>query len=125
MAGEKEPALKNYYVLAGPFGANIGVRPLDPDRIDELGRLINEEMLVGFPDVQSFAAQGNLFGGFGDGRNIDFQLQATDFEQLLAAARAAEKLIQEKMPGAQVQAFQDLEMANPELRLNPDDRRLN
>ena len=29
------------------------------------------------------------------------------------------------MPGAQVQAFQGLEMAEPELRLNPDDRRLN
>ena len=125
MAGEKEPALKNYYVLAGPFGTSIGVRPLDPDNIDELGKLINEEMLVGFPDTQSFAAQGNLFGGFGDGRNIDFQLQATDFPALLAAARYAEKLIQEKMPGAQVQAFQGLEMAEPELRLNPDDRRLN
>src|SRR5688572_7428694 len=54
MAGEKEPALKNYYVLAGPFGTNIGVRPLDPDDIDELGRLINEEMLVGFPYTQLF-----------------------------------------------------------------------
>jgi len=125
MSGEKQPALKNYYVLAGAFGTNIGVRPLDPDNIDELGRLINEEILVGFPDTQSFAAQGNLFGGFGDGRNIDFQLQATDFPALLAAARYAEKLIQEKMPGAQVQAFQGLEMAEPELRLNPDDRRLN
>jgi multidrug efflux pump subunit AcrB len=125
MAGEKEPALKNYYVLAGPFGTNIGVRPLDPDNIDELGKLINEEVLAGFPDTQSFASQGNLFGGFGDGRNIDFQLQATDFPALLAAARFAEKLIQEKMPGAQVQAFQGLEMAEPELRLNPDDRRLN
>jgi multidrug efflux pump subunit AcrB len=125
MAGEKQPALKNYYILAGAFGTNIGVRPLDPDNIDELGKLINEEILVGFPDTQSFAAQGNLFGGFGDGRNIDFQLQATDFPALLAAARSAEKLIQEKMPGAQVQAFQGLEMAEPELRLNPDDRRLN
>jgi multidrug efflux pump subunit AcrB len=125
MSGEKQPALKNYYVLAGAFGTSIGVRPLDPDDIDELGRLINEEVLVGFPDTQSFAAQGNLFGGFGDGRNIDFQLQATDFPALLAAARFAEKLIQEKMPGAQVQAFQGLEMAEPELRLNPDDRRLN
>ena len=125
MAGEKQPALKNYYVLAGPFGTNIGVRPLDPDNIDALGRLINEEVLVGFPDTQSFAAQGNLFGGFGDGRNIDFQIQSTDFPALLAAARMAEKLIQEKMPGAQVQAFQGLEMAEPELRLAPDDRRLN
>ena len=125
MAGEKQPALKNYYVLAGPFGTSIGVRPLDPDNIDELGRLINEEVLVGFPDTQSFAQQGNLFGGFGDGRNIDFQIQSADFPALLAAARTAEKLIQEKMPGAQVQAFQGLEMAEPELRLAPDDRRLN
>src|SRR5690349_15397294 len=125
MAGEKQPALKNYYILAGAFGTNIGVRPLDPDNIDELGRLVNEEILAGFPDTQFFAAQGNLFGGFGDGRNIDFQLQATDLTALLAAARSAEKLIKEKMPGAQVQAFQGLEMAEPELRLNPDDRRLN
>jgi multidrug efflux pump subunit AcrB len=125
MAGEKEPKLKNYYVLAGAFGTNIGVRPVDPDDIDELDTLVNDYVLAGFPDVQSFAAQGNLFGGFGDGRNIDFQLQSTDFGKLLAAARAAEKLIQEKMPGAQVQAFQNLEMAEPELRLNPDDRRLN
>ena len=80
MAGEKEPKLKNYYVLAGAFGTTIGVRPLDPDHIDELNTLVNEHVLAGFPDVQSFASQGNLFGGFGDGRNIDFQLQATDFD---------------------------------------------
>jgi multidrug efflux pump subunit AcrB len=125
MAGEKEPKLKNYYVLAGAFGTNFGIRPLDPDDIDELGKLVNEEITVGFPDTQIFAAQGNLFGGFGDGRNIDFQLQATDYAALLAAARNAEKLIQEKMPGAQVQAFQGLELAEPELRLTPNDRRLN
>ena len=49
MAGEKEPALKNYYVLAGAFGTNIGVRPLDPDDIDELGKLINEEITGRLP----------------------------------------------------------------------------
>ena len=125
MAGEKQPALKNYYVLAGAFGTNFAVRPLDPDRIDEIGKIVNDEIMVGFPDTQIYAAQGNLFGGFGDGRNIDFQLQSADFPALLAAARSAEKLIQEKMPGAQVQAFQGLELAEPELRLAPDDRRLN
>jgi multidrug efflux pump subunit AcrB len=125
MAGEKEPKLKNYYILAGGFGTNFGIRPLDPDDIGELGRLVNEEITVGFPDTSVFASQGNLFGGFGDGRNIDLQLQSADFPGLLAAARKAEKLIQEKMPGAQVQAFQDLELAEPELRLEPDDRRLN
>jgi len=125
MAGTKEPKLKNYYILAGGFGTNFGIRPLDPDNIDVLNKLVNEEITVGFPDTQIFASQGNLFGGFGDGRNIDFQLQSADFESLLAAARKAEKLIQEKMPGAQVQAFQDLELAEPELRLEPYDRRLN
>jgi multidrug efflux pump subunit AcrB len=125
MKGDKQPALKNYYVLAGPFGTNFAVRPLDPDRIGEIGRIVDEEIMVGFPDTQIYAAQGNLFGGFGDGRNIDFQLQSADFPALLAAARKAEKLVQEKMPGAQVQAFQGLEMAEPELRLAPDDRRLN
>jgi multidrug efflux pump subunit AcrB len=125
MAGEKEPKLKNYYILAGGFGTNFGIRPLDPDDIDVLGKVVNEEITVGFPDTQIYASQGNLFGGFGDGRNIDLQLQSADFPNLLAAARKAEKLIQEKMPGAQVQAFQDLELAEPELRLEPDDRRLN
>jgi multidrug efflux pump subunit AcrB len=125
MSGEKEPKLKNYYILAGGFGTNFGIRPLDPDKIDELNKLVNEEITVGFPDTFVYASQGNLFGGFGDGRNIDLQLQSSNFEELLAAARKAEKLIQEKMPGAQVQAFQDLELAEPELRLEPDDRRLN
>jgi len=124
MAGKKQPALKNYYVLAGAFGTNFGVRPLDPDDIGALDKLINDEIMVGFPDTEIYATQGNLFGGFGDGRNIDFQLQSTDFEGLLAAARHAEKLIQDKMPGAQVQAFQGLELAEPELRLEPNDRRL-
>lgn len=124
MRGERQPALKNYYVLVWPGGGGtIGARPLDPDRIDELGRLISEEITAGFPDTQVFASQGNLFGGFGDGRNIDFQLQSSDFEALLPAARRAQEIIREKLPGAQVQAFQGLELAEPELRLTPDDRR--
>jgi len=125
MAGEKQPALKNYYILIWPNGGgSIGVRPLDPSKIGELGRVINEEITTGFPDLNVFAQQGNLFGGFGDGRNIEVRLQSADFDALLATARAAEDVIREKMPGAQVQTFQDLELSEPELRLVPDDRRI-
>jgi multidrug efflux pump subunit AcrB len=124
MAGEKEPALKNYYILIFPGGGTIGVRPLEPSRIDELGRLINEEIVVGFPDLQVFAQQGNLFGGFGDGRNIEVRLQSADFNGLLKAAHAAQDVITTKLPGAQVRSFQDLELSEPELRLVPDDRRI-
>ena len=125
MAGEKQPALKNYYILIWPGGGGgIGVRPLDPSKIDELGRIVNEEITAGFPDLNVFAQQGNLFGGFGDGRNIEVRLQSADFDALLATARAAQDVIVEKMPGAQVRSFQDLELAEPELRLVPDDRRI-
>ncbi len=125
MRGEKEPALKNYYVLVFPGGGTIGARPLDPAKIDLLDKVVNEEIVSGFPDTEVFASQGNLFGGFGDGRNIDFQLQSADLEALFPVARRAQQLIQEKLPGAQVQAFQGLEMAEPELRITPHDRRLN
>ncbi len=125
MAGEKEPRLKNYYILIWPGGGGgIGVRPLDPSKIDELGRIVNEEITAGFPDLNVFAQQGNLFGGFGDGRNIEVRLQSADFEALLKAARRAQDVIIEKMPGAEAQSFQDLELAEPELRLVPDDRRI-
>lgn len=124
MRGAKEPALKNYYVLVFPGGGTIGARPLDPTKIDLLDKVINEEIVSGFPDTEVFASQGNLFGGFGDGRNIDFQLQSADLEALFPIARRAQQLIQEKLPGAQVQAFQGLELAEPELRITPHDRRL-
>ena len=124
MAGEKEPRLKNYYILIFPGGGTIGVRPLDPSKIGELGRIVNEEITVGFPDLDVFAQQGNLFGGFGDGRNIEVRLQSADFDALLKSARAAQDVITEKMPGAEVRSFQDLELAEPELRLIPDDRRI-
>ncbi len=124
MAGEKEPRLKNYYILIFPGGGTIGARPLDPSKIDELGKVINEEITVGFPDLQVFAQQGNLFGGFGDGRNIEVRLQSADFDALLASARSTQDVITEKMPGAEVRSFQDLELSEPELRLVPDDRRI-
>ncbi len=125
MAGEREPRLKNYYILIWPNGGgSIGVRPLDPSKIGELGRIVNEEITSGFPDLQVFAQQGNLFGGFGDGRNIEIRLQSADFEGLLAAARQAEQVVAEKLPGAQVRSFQELELSEPELRLSPDDRRI-
>jgi multidrug efflux pump subunit AcrB len=125
MAGVKEPRLKNYYILIWPGGGGgIGVRPLDPSKIDELGRIVNEEITAGFPDLEVFAQQGNLFGGFGDGRNIEVRLQSSDFDALLETARKAQDIITAKMPGAEVRSFQSLELSEPELRLVPDDRRI-
>ncbi|HKE44118.1 MAG TPA: efflux RND transporter permease subunit [Steroidobacteraceae bacterium] len=125
MEGTKEPALLNYYVLVWPGGGGtIGARVKDQSQLPELERLLKEEILVGFPDMQSFVAEGNLFGGFGDGRNIDLMLQSADVSALFPIARAAMEEIEKRMPGAQVQPWQGLEAAEPELRVTPDDRRL-
>jgi len=125
MDGEKEPALKNYYMFSWPGGGTIGARALDQDKVKDLERLIREEVTVGLPDTQAFIMQGNLFGGFGGGRNISMLLQSRDTSALMQVAGQTLGLIEEKMPGSRVQPFPGTEIAEPELRLTPDDQRIN
>src|SRR5690625_3178226 len=62
-----------------------------------------------------------MCGGRGS-REIDIDLQATDVDQLLEAGRAAFAEISRKMPEANIRPQPELELAQPELRLLPDDR---
>ena len=124
MAGEKEPALKNYYVLVWPGGGTIGVRAKDQSKVKELERIVRDEVVAGFPDTRAFVFQGNLFGGFEGNRNIAVHMQSSDVEALLDTARNALTQVPEAIPGAQVQAWPGTELAEPELRLHPDDRRI-
>ncbi|NMP32577.1 efflux RND transporter permease subunit [Thalassotalea sp. M1531] len=122
MDGDKEPALKNYYIFSGPFGGNIGVRAKDQSRVDELLDIVRNEVLVDLPDTRAFAFQGNLFGGFGGGRQVQMQLQSKDTRALQEAAKQGLLLVQGAIEGVSVQANPGVEMAEPELRLTPDDR---
>ncbi len=124
MAGTKEPALKNYYVIIWPGGGTIGVRVQDQSRVKELETIIREEVLAGIPDFQGFAAQGNLFGGFGNGRDIALHLQSVDPEALGVAAQRTRDLLQQTFPGANVQMFPNIEGGQPEIRLLPRDERI-
>ncbi len=124
MAGEKEPALKNYYILVGPWGMNIGARAKKQSDVKELERLVRDEIVAGFPDTRAFVYQGNLFGSFNGNRNISVYLQSADTEVLLDAAREGLDLIAEAIPGSQTQAWPGTEMAEPELRFHPNDRRI-
>jgi multidrug efflux pump subunit AcrB len=124
MAGEKEPALKNYYLFSDERGGNIGIRVLDQSRIDEMVKITNEEILAGFPDTRVFAAQGNLFGNFGASGSINLELQAADFDGLGASVPAAIDIIQEALPGAQVWPNPDPQIVTPELQIIPNDRRI-
>jgi multidrug efflux pump subunit AcrB len=125
MDGVKEPALKNYYILTWPGGGTIGARALDQSRVDELLDVVRNEVLVDIPDFRGFAMQGNLFGGFGGGRDISMHIQSADQAGLYGAAGDAQTSLRETFPGANVQTSPSIELAEPELRITPDDARIN
>ncbi len=124
MKGEKEPALKNYYLFTGPWGGNVGIRVKDQSKVDEMVRIANQEILANIPDTRAFAQQGSLFGRFGGGASIRLNLQSADFEALNEAALNVADLVREKLPGGRVNLNPDPQVVQPEYRLVPDDRRL-
>jgi multidrug efflux pump subunit AcrB len=125
MSGRKEPALKNYYIWMFPgSGGTIGARVLDQSKVKDLEVIMREEILVGIPDFRGFAAQGNLFGGFGGGRDIAVHMQSADEAGLMSASSTGQQELMSTFPGANVQAFPPPELSEPELRIYPDDSRI-
>ena len=124
MKGEQQPALKNYYIWMWPSGGTIGARVEDQSRVKELETIMRDEILVGIPDFRGFAAQGNLFGGFGGGRDIALHVQSGEEAGLLEAAATGQQQLMDSFPGANVRAFPSPELSEPELRVYPDDSRI-
>ena len=124
MNGSKEPALKNYYIWMFSGGGTIGARVLDQSKVKDLEVVMREEILVGIPDFRGFASQGNLFGGFGGGRDIAVHMQSSDENGLMNAASSGQQQLMDTFPGANVQAFPPPELSEPELRIHPDDSRI-
>jgi multidrug efflux pump subunit AcrB len=122
MSGEREPALKNYYILTWPSGGSIGARVKDQSRVKELEVIIREEIFADLPDLNGFASQGNLFGGFGGERMVAIHLQSRDREALGKAAARGQELLKEVLPEAVVRVSPGLQEAEPELRMVPRDR---
>jgi len=123
LQGQQDPELRNYFMGFFGGGAFIGARAVDPGDVDELLSLFNEEILRGFPDTFGGASRRSIFGGRGS-RRIDIDLQGADYEALLRAGQAGFDALQQVFPDAQIQPQPGLEMAEPELQLVPDDRRI-
>lgn len=125
MNGEQSPQLSNWYLMLWPNGGTLGARVAEPGQIGELERVVREEIVSGFPDTRAFAAEGELFGGFGgSSRAIAIHLQHGDGEALTAAAEQGRTLLTDRFPGANVQAWPTADGGQPELRVTPNDRRL-
>jgi multidrug efflux pump subunit AcrB len=125
LTGEKQPQLENYFLgSAKSWGTFIGGEALHDEDVDELIGIFNREIMAGFPDTFGFAGRDPIFGGARGGRLIDIDLSADSFESLLAAGRAGFFTVMQALPEANIRPLPGLELAEPELRLVPDDRKI-
>ena len=123
VSGEKQPAIRHYFFVAYNGGVFMGARAEDSSRAGELVAVINRA-IQGFPDTIAFAKQSSLFGGSRGGRTVNMNIQGRDMDKLLEAARAGFTAVQKQWPEATVSPSPGLELAEPELRLVPDERRI-
>ena len=121
--GAEEPKIDAYFFVAFSRGVFMGARTEDEARTDELIPIVNQT-IRGFPDTIAFARRASLFGGFGSGNTIDVNVQSRNIEALMETALGGFIGINQALPGARVRPFPGLELAEPELRLVPDERRL-
>ncbi|WP_440053688.1 efflux RND transporter permease subunit [Pseudoalteromonas sp. T1lg65] len=123
---QKQPAIKDFNFYA--FGSNAGgfIYANDPQRVEELMKVAKEELFVDLPDTQVFFFRGSMIqvANGGDGRNISIDLTGPDMDSLIDSARVAIAAVKESLPEATAQPQPRLDMAEPELRLIPNDRRI-
>ncbi len=123
LTGEKQPQVKHYFFVAFAQGVFMGVRAVKPEETEALIPVLNT-VIQDFPDTIAFAKRASLFSGFSDGRSIDMDLHGRNIAEIMGAAVKGFALVHEKIPGASVRPLPGLELAQPELRLIPDDRRI-
>jgi multidrug efflux pump subunit AcrB len=124
LEGTRHPPVQSYFL--GMFGNSgfMGARAADRADVDELVQMLNDEILGGFPDTLAFANRAALFGRLGGGRGIDVNIQSRDIDALLGAAIAGMGAVSRALPGASTRPVPGVELAQPELRLIPEERRL-
>lgn len=124
LAGRREPQIEMYFLgIAAQFGI-MGVRIADVSQMNNLLRRLNSEILAGIPDTLAFANRVSIFSGFEGGRDIEVNIQSRDIDAILASARLGMALIPDVLPGSQVRPDPGDQLAQPELRLIPNERRI-
>lgn len=125
LSGEKQPKVRNYFLGAAQrWGTFFGAFAEDPKEMDQLIPILNQEILNGFPDSFAFAGRDAIFSGHRGSRQVNIDLSADDFDSLLTAGRAGFGAVMQAIPDARIQPSPGLDLAEPELRLIPDDRRI-
>ena len=122
--GEKEPAINYYFASVGNSFGFVGVSARNAGDVDDILSIFNSEILAGFPDTLAFANRVSVFSRVEGARSIDLNIHGENIDTLLSAAQIGMGLIARAIPGAQVRPDPGVELAQPELRLIPDERRI-
>ncbi len=120
----QQPFIKSYFIGITPRFGFMAASADDVDRIGDLLGLLNGEALSGIPDTLAFANRVSIFAWFQGGREIEVNIQSSDIDSILEATRTGMALIGEALPGARVRPNPGDRLAQPELRLIPDERHI-
>jgi len=112
-----------FFGTFGSFGF-LGVSMTDPNDADRFIDLLNDKLLAGFPDTMAFADRAGIFERLSDGGGIEMNIQSRDMDSMLTAAKEGLAAIGEHLPGSQARPIPGVELAEPELRLIPNERRI-
>ncbi|MFP5305259.1 MAG: efflux RND transporter permease subunit, partial [Gammaproteobacteria bacterium] len=126
LEGTKHPAVKYYNLSswAGQWGVAV-VYPKDPRDMDEMVRVLREEIMTGYPDTQVFIQRGSLLSIDGENqREVQLNFQGPDLDALMRAAAVAIETIPQAIPDTYPQPFPALELDQPEIQLIPDEWRI-
>jgi multidrug efflux pump subunit AcrB len=123
---QDDAELKIESVFLGMFGSRAfsGVQIEDASETKAIVDKLNGEIFAGFPDTMAFASEQGIFDRLGDSDGIELNIQSRDMESMLSAARAGMGLISKHLPGAQTRPVPGIDIANPELRILPNERRI-
>jgi len=113
-----------FYAGIGTDQVFMGLRAHDDRRTGELVPIV-QQLLGRVPGAYGIALQWGIFSDDAStGRSIDVDLRGPDLEGLVAAGGALLGQIYATMPGVQAIPRPALDLANPEIRLTPDRRRM-
>jgi multidrug efflux pump subunit AcrB len=123
---QEDSELKVERYFMGMFDSNafVGGQTTHAGDADSFIDELNNVILAGFPDTMAFADHWGIFDSVGGGGEIELNIQSRDMDSMLAAGRAGLQLIAEYMPNAQARPVPGVNIAEPELRLIPDERRI-
>ncbi len=126
LSGEKEPAVRDYFLWSFPGGAGgwLAINPAEGVNLDEFQATVQSEIVSGVPDMFGFTLRRSLFGGFESSNSVEMRLASTDVEALKPVVARAMQIIPQKMPGSSAQPNPDPFAEANELRFVPDDVRL-